>query len=184
MKSNINKNRSVRFVKTNKHKLNNEVRFTQVRLVGFYEDPTLMSSYDAIKLAEENELDLILINENQTPPIVRIEDYKRFLYNLEKAEKEKRKNSIKSVTKEIQLSQEISDNDLNTKIRKGIEFLENNNKVKCVLLLKGRQKALPQRGELVMLKYAQSVDEVGALESMPRLEGSKWIMILKPKKKQ
>ena len=92
MKPNTNRNRNVRVIKTNKHKLNNEVRFPQVRLVGFYDDPTLMSSYEASKLAEENEMDLILINENQDPPIVRIEDYKKFLYDFEKVEKEKKKN--------------------------------------------------------------------------------------------
>jgi translation initiation factor IF-3 len=183
MKPNTNRNRNVRVIKTNKHKLNNEVRFPQVRLVGFYDDPTLMSSYEASKLAEENEMDLILINENQDPPIVRIEDYKKFLYDFEKAEKEKKKNSVKSVTKEIQLSPEISDNDLNTKIKKGIEFLEDNNKIKCVLQLKGRQKATPQRGEVVMLKYAAGVDEVGTPESLPKLDSGKWIMMLKPRKK-
>jgi translation initiation factor IF-3 len=183
MKPNTNRNRNVRVIKTNKHKLNNEVRFPQVRLVGFYDDPILMSSYEASKLAEENEMDLILINENQNPPIVRIEDYKKFLYDFEKAEKEKKKNSVKSVTKEIQLSPEISDNDLNTKIKKGIEFLEDNNKIKCVLQLKGRQKATPQRGEVVMLKYAAGVDEVGTPESLPKLDSGKWIMMLKPRKK-
>lgn len=183
MKPNTNRNRNVRVIKTNKHKLNNEVRYPQVRLVGFYDEPTLMSSYEASKLAEENEMDLILINENQDPPIVRIEDYKKFLYDFEKAEKEKKKNSVKSITKEIQLSPEISDNDLNTKIKKGIEFLEDNNKIKCVLQLKGRQKATPQRGEVVMLKYASGVDEVGTAESLPKLDGGKWIMMLKPRKK-
>jgi translation initiation factor IF-3 len=180
MKPNTNRDRNVRVIKTNKHKLNNEVRFPQVRLVGFYDDPILMSSYEASKLAEENELDLILINENQDPPIVRIEDYKKFLYDTEKAEKEKKKNSVKSITKEIQLSPEISENDLNTKIKKGLEFLEDGNKIKVVLQLKGRQKATPQRGELTMLKFAKSIDENGTLESLPKLEGGRWFMMVKP----
>jgi translation initiation factor IF-3 len=180
MKPNFNRNRNVRVIKTNKHKLNNEVKFPQVRLVGFYDEPTLMSSYDASKLAEAEELDLILINENQDPPIVRIEDYKKFLYHLEKAEKEKKKNSLKSVTKEIQLSPEISDNDLNTKARKGIDFLQHGDKVKCVLQLKGRQKASPERGEITMLKFAGIVSEYGVAESLPKLESGKWLMILKP----
>jgi translation initiation factor IF-3 len=135
-------------------------------------------------LAEAEELDLILINENQDPPIVRIEDYKKFLYNLEKAEKEKKKNSIKSVTKEIQLSPEISDNDLNTKAKKGLEFLEDGNKIKVVLQLKGRQKASPERGELTMLKFARAVESNGTLESFPKLEGGKWLMMVKPLSKK
>lgn len=165
-----------------RHKINGEVRFPEVRLVGFYDEPKLMSSYEASKLAESEELDLILINENQNPPIVRIDDYKKFLYNLERAEKEKKKNSVKSVTKEIQLSPEISDNDLNTKIRKGIEFLQHGDKIKCVLQLKGRQRATPERGELTMLKYANGVEEFGVAESLPKLESGRWLMMLKPRK--
>ncbi len=166
----------------NRHKINGEVRFPQVRLVGFYDEPKLMSSYEASKLAETEELDLILINENQNPPIVRLDDYKKFLYNLEKVEKERKKNSAKSVLKEIQLSPEISDNDLKTKMRKGQEFLEDGNKIKCVLLLKGRKRANPERGEIVMLKFAEGVAEFGIPEQFPKLEGGKWIMLLKPKK--
>ena len=184
MKPTFNRNRNVRVIKTNKHKLNSEVRFPQVRLVGFYDEPTLMSSYDASKLAESEELDLILINENQDPPIVRIEDYKKFLYNLEKAEKEKKKNSVKSIIKEIQLSPEISDNDLNTKAKKGLEFLEDGNKIKVVLQLKGRQKATPERGELTMLKFARAVESNGVLEALPKLEGGKWLMMVKPLSKK
>ena len=85
--------------------------------------------------------------------------------------------------KEIQLSPEISDNDLNTKIRKGKEFLEDGNKIKCVIQLKGRQRANPERGEAVMLRFAQSLQEVGIPENLPKLEGGKWLMIMKTKKK-
>lgn len=165
-----------------KHKINSEIKFPEVRLVGFFDEAQIMSSRDAYKLSTEEELDLILINENQTPPIVRIEDYKKFLYNLEKAEKEKKKNSSKSVIKEIQLSSEISDNDLNTKIKKGLEFLKEGNKVKVVLRLKGREKANPQRGELCMLKYAKGIESKGIPENMPKLENGKWLMIIKPVK--
>lgn len=168
--------------KQRKHKINSEVRFPKVRLLTA-EGSIITSSYEASKIAEENGQDLILINENQNPPIVRIEDYNKFLYDLEKREKEKKKNAVKTVVKEIQLSTEISDNDLNTKCRKAREFLEEGNKVKCVIQLKGRQKATPQRGEIVMLKFAQLLEDVGSAESMPKLEGSRWIMMLKTKKK-
>ncbi len=167
---------------TRKHKTNGEVRFDQVRVIGDGE-PKLMSSYDAYQIALLEGKDLILINESQTPPIVRIEDYNKFLYHLEKSEKEKKKNAVKSITKEVQLSPEISENDLNTKARKGKEFLEDGDKVKCVMMLKGRQKATPQRGEIVMLKFASILDEFGTPESLPKLEGGKWFMLLKPRKK-
>ena len=165
-----------------KHKINGEVRFPQVRVIGD-DEPILMSSHDAFQLAKSQNKDLILINENQTIPIVKIEEYNRFLYKLEKSEKEKKKNSVKSVTKEVQLSPELSDNDIGTKSRKSKEFLEDGNKVKVVLQLKGRQKSTPERGQIVMLKFFTLVQEIGVAESLPKLEGSKWHMMIKPKKK-
>ncbi len=165
-----------------KHKINSEVRFEKVRLVGKGE-PTVMSSYEASQIALSEEKDLILINENQDPPIVIIEDYNKFLYDTEKKEREKKRNATKTIVKEIQLSPEISDNDLNTKIKKGKEFLEDGNKIKCVIQLKGRQRANPERGEAVMLKFAQSLQEYGTPEHLPKLEGGKWLMMVKTKKK-
>lgn len=168
--------------KQRRHKTNSEVRFPKVRLIG-QGDPKVITSYEASQMAKELQLDLILINESQDPPIVKIEDYNKFLYDLEKKEKEKKKNAVKTVVKEIQLSPEISDNDLGTKSRKGREFLEDGNKIKCVIQLKGRQKASPQRGEIVMLKFANLLEDVGVAESLPKLEGSRWIMMMKTKKK-
>jgi len=168
--------------KERKHKINNEVRFQQVRLVG-QGYPQLMSSYDAVKMAESMGMDLILINESQIPPVVRIGDYNKFIYDLEKSEKEKKKNSQKTEMKEIQLSCEIQDNDLQTKAKKGREFLEDNDKIKVVVQLKGRQKAMPMRGEIAILKFADILSDVGIPEAMPKLEGGRWIMMMKPKKK-
>lgn len=171
-----------RFQKERAHKINSEVRFPQVRLVG-QGDPVVMSSYEASKLAESMGKDLILINENQLIPIVRIDNYNKFIYDMEKAEKERKKNLVKNETREIQLSCEIADHDLHTKSRKGEEFLKEGDKVKCVILLKGRQKSMPERGELVMLKFADILAEFGSLEAMPKLEGNRWLMTIKPKKK-
>ena len=94
--------------------------------------------------------------------------------------KEQKKNAIKSELKEIKLSCEISDHDLEIKARKGKEFLLDNDKVKCVIQLKGRQKASPERGELTMLKFARAVESNGSLESFPKLESGKWLMMVKP----
>jgi translation initiation factor IF-3 len=169
-------------VKEKRHKINSEVRFPQVRLIGEGE-PRLMSSYEASKIAEEEGLDLILINEVATPPIVRIEDYNKFIYHLEKQEKEKKKNSTKVETKEVQLSVEIGENDLKTKARKSLEFLQHGDKVKCVLQLKGRQKSMPERGEVVILKMLDMISEIGEPESMPKLENGRWIVMIRPKRK-
>ena len=163
------------------HKINSEVRFPQVRVIGDGE-PKIMTSYEASQIAQSEGKDLILINESQNPPIVKIENYNRYLYEIEKANKEKRKNSIKSQIKEIQLSPDIAENDLNTKARKGKEFLLDGDKLKIVMQLKGRQKGSPERGEITMLKFASILEKEGVAESMPKLEGGKWFMMMKPKK--
>lgn len=170
------------FKKERRHKINSEVRFPEVRVIGDGE-PKIMSSFQASKIAQELGLDLILINESANPPVVRIEDYSKFLYNLEKQEKERKKNSQTQQIKEIQLSPDIADNDLNVKVKKSIEFLTRGDKVKVVLQLKGRQKQMPERGELTILKLITSLEEWGDPEYLPKLESSKWIAVLKPKKK-
>ena len=179
----MHKNHRIPPKKENKHKINSEVRFSQVRVIGDIGQGKVMSSYEAIKLAQENEKDLILINENGEPPVVRIEDYGKFLYELEKKEKESRKNQKRTELKEISLSATIADHDLGVKSKKAIEFLKDGNKVKLTLLLKGRQHNMSQQGQIVLLKFATLVEEIGIPENLPKLEGSKWSMILKPKKK-
>lgn len=170
-----------KFEKKRAHKINEEIRFLEVRLIG--EESKIISSREAFNLAQNSDMDLILINENANPPVVRIDDYNKFIYKIQKSEKERKKNSTQSVLKEIKLSPEISDNDLNTKARKGEEFLNEGNRIKCSVQLKGRQKASPERGELVMLRFAEMLSELGTPETMPKFEGGKWIMIVKPKKK-
>ncbi len=168
--------------KQRKHKINGEVRFPQVRLVGQGE-PQLLSSFEASKIADSLGLDLILINESQDPPVVRIGDYNKFIYEQEKAEKERKKNSHKTELKEIQLSCDIHENDLITKSKKAKEFLQGGDKVKVVVQLKGRQNAMPERGELVMLKFAEILTDYGIPEALPKLEGNRWNMTIKAKKK-
>ena len=166
-----------------KHKINGEVRFNQVRLIGDGE-PQLMSSLDAYKLAQSLELDLILINEAQSPPIVKIAEYTKFLYEQERAEKERKKTTHKTELKEVQLSVNIAENDMNTMSNRAIKFLEKGDKVKVVLMMKGRQKAQPERGEVTMLSFIQKVSESGSPETMPRLEGNRWIVMIRPKSKK
>ena len=166
-----------------RHKINSEVRFPEVRVIGDLGQGKIMTSFEASKLAQENNKDLILITETGNPPVVKIEDYGKFLYELERKEKESRKNQRKTELKEISLSATIADHDLGVKSKKAIEFLEDGNKVKLTLLLKGRQHNMSQQGQIVLFKFATLVEESGIPESLPKLEGSKWNMILKPKKK-
>jgi translation initiation factor IF-3 len=170
-----------KFQKERKHKINGEVRFPQVRLVGDGE-PILISSFDAYKIAQTEGKDLILINENQTPPIVRIEDYNKFIYDQEKASKLKQKNTQKVELKEIQLSCDIAINDLQTKARKAKEFIEDGDKVRCVVRLKGRQKSMPERGKNVMEKFYEILMDVSQHEEVLKYDGDKWTMTLRQKK--
>jgi translation initiation factor IF-3 len=170
------------FKKERKHKINAEVRFPQVRVIGNY-NGQIMSSFEAAKIAQEEGVDLILINENASPPVVRIEDYGKFLYDLEKREKEAQKNVHKVQMKEISLSLNIADHDLAVKAKKANEFLQNGDKVKLSLLMKGREMNMKDNGQIVLLKFAQLVETSGIPESLPKLEGTRWNMILKPKKK-
>jgi translation initiation factor IF-3 len=167
--------------KERKHKLNSEVRFPLVRLVGIGE-PQVISSYEASKIAMAEGKDLILINENQDPPIVRIEDYNKFIYDLEKAQKLKQKNQQKVELKEIQLSCDIAINDLQTKARKAKEFLEDGDKVRCTIRLRGRQKQMPERGRIVMERFYEILSEVSQFEDVPKYDGDRWSMTLKSKK--
>lgn len=166
-----------------RHKINRQIGCAQVRLVGWFDQPEVIKTIEAIKIAESEGLDLILINENQDPPPAKIEDYKKFIYNIEKLEKEKKKNANKSVIKEIKLSVDIAENDMATKSRKAIEFLKNGDRVKCTLQLKGRQKSSPERGEITMLKFFTMIGEFGISESLPAIQSSTWTMMIKPKKK-
>lgn len=169
-------------IKVRKHKINGEVRFPQVRVTGNF-GGEIMSSYDASKKAQEMGVDLILISENANPPVVRIEDYNKFLYEIEKREKEIKKNQKKVETKELTFSASIADHDLEVKSKKANEFLVSGNKVKCTLSLKGRENSMADRGQIVMLKFATLLEDVGVPESLPKLDGNKWIMVLKPLKK-
>jgi translation initiation factor IF-3 len=170
-----------KFNKERKHKLNGEVRYPQVRVVSEGE-PTVMSSFDAHKLAQSEGKDLILINENQNPPIVKIEDYNKFIYDFEKAQKLKQKSQQKTELKEIQLSCDIAINDLQTKARKAREFIEDGDKVRCVCRLKGRQKSMPERGKSVMEKFCEILFDISQTEEILKYDGDKWQMTLRQRK--
>lgn len=164
----------------NKHKLNNQVRFPKVRVIG-EENGDIMSSYDAFQLAKSQGKDLILITEKANPPVVKIEEYSKFIYDQKQREKKMKKNQKKVEMKEIKLSINIADHDLMVKSKKATEFLKKGNKVKCTLMMKGRENHNKQQGEVVMLRFADVLSEYGVPESLPKLQGNKWQMTLKQK---
>jgi len=166
--------------KNTEHKLNNQVRFPKVRVIGDG-NGEIMSSYDAFQLAKSQDKDLILISEKADPPVVKIEEYSKFIYDQKQHEKKMKKNQKRVELKELKLSVNIAEHDLMVKAKKGEEFLKKGNKIKCTLMMKGRQNQNKQQGEVVMLKFADILSDIGVPEHLPKLQGNKWQMTLKPK---
>lgn len=143
-------------------------------------DSEVMMLYDAKKLADSLNLDIIEINPYQKPPILRIDDYDKWLYKEKKKEKESKQNKVE--LKEVQLSSNIGKHDLEIKARKAKEFVSNGNKVKVVLTMKGRELARREESKRSLYEFILMVEDVAVPESMPRDEGTRSIVILKKKK--
>ena len=161
------------------YRINEQIRAKEVRIVGDEIEPKVYPIFQALKMAEEKELDLVEINGNVNPPIVKVVDYSKYMFELKKALKNKNKKNC--VLKEIQLSTNISSNDLNTKVRKAKEFIEDGNKVKVVLTMKGRELGRREDSKKSLLTFIVEMDEVAVPESLPRDEGNKCTVILKKK---
>jgi len=138
---------------------------------------------EAIKLADEMELDLVEISPKAVPPVCRIVDYKKFLYEQKKKQKELKSKQSKIVIKEIRFGPNTDDHDFDFKLKHARKFLEEGAKVKAYVFFKGRTIVFKERGEILLLKFAQELEEVGLVEQMPKLEGKRMIMMINPKKK-
>jgi translation initiation factor IF-3 len=137
---------------------------------------------EAIRIAEEAGFDLVEISPKAVPPVCRIVDYKKFLYEQKKKQKEIKAKSTKIVVKEIRYGPNTDEHDFNFKLKHAEKFLQEGAKVKAYVFFKGRTILFKEKGEILLLKLAQSLEENGIVESMPKLEGKKMIMILAPKK--
>ncbi len=138
----------------------------------------------ALKLAEEEGLDLVEISPKADPPVCKIIDYKKFLYDQKKKQKEMKAKAQKVVVKEIRFGPNTDDHDFNFKLKHAEKFIEEGAKVKAYVFFKGRSILFKDKGEILLLKLAQSLEEVATVESMPKLEGKRMIMMLAPKKKK
>lgn len=137
---------------------------------------------EAIRIAEEMELDLVEISPTANPPVCKVVDYKKFLYEKKKKQKEIKANSAKIVIKEIRLGPNIDDHDFNFKLKHAMKFLEEGAKVKVDVFFKGRSIIYKEKGEYVLLKFAADLEEYGKVEQLPRLEGKRMIMVIAAKK--
>lgn len=137
---------------------------------------------EALDIAEEQELDLVEISPSANPPVCKVIDYKKFLYELKKKQKEIKAKTAKVVVKEIRLGPHTDDHDFNFKLKHAISFLEDGAKVKVDVFFKGRNIIYKEKGEIILLKFAQELEEYGKVEQLPKLEGKRMIMIVSPKK--
>lgn len=164
------------------YKVNELIRAPVVRVVGENVQIGIYNIKDALRLAEEQELDLVEISPSASPPVCKVVDYKKFLYEKKKKAKEIKANSAKIVVKEIRLGPNIDDHDFNFKMKHAMKFLEDGAKVKVDVFFKGRSIIYKEKGEYILLKFAADLEEFGKVEQLPRLEGKRMIMVIAPKK--
>ncbi|MEZ4936313.1 MAG: translation initiation factor IF-3 [Crocinitomicaceae bacterium] len=165
------------------HRINDRITAQEVRLVMDGEGAEVVSLRVALQRAEEAELDLVEISPNANPPVCKIIDYRKFLYEQKKKQKELKSKQSKVVIKEIRFGPNTDDHDLNFKLNHARKFLIEGAKVKAYVFFKGRTIVFKERGEILLLKFAQELEDVGVLEQMPKLEGKKMIIMINPKKK-
>jgi translation initiation factor IF-3 len=152
-------------------------------LVGEGIEPKIYSLAQALKIAQEQELDLVEISPNAVPPVCKVIDYKKFLYEQKKKQKEQKAKQAKIVVKEIRFGPNTDDHDFNFKLKHAIGFLQEGAKVRAFVLFKGRSIVFRERGEILLLKFAQALEEYGVVEKLPSMEGKKMFILINPKKK-
>jgi translation initiation factor IF-3 len=153
-----------------------------VRVVGENIETGIYNIREALRMADEMGLDLVEISPTANPPVCKITDYKKFLYERKKKQKEIKAKSAKIVVKEIRLGPNIDDHDFNFKLKHAMKFLQEGAKVKVDVFFKGRTIIYKEKGEFVLLKFAHELEEYGKVEALPRLEGKRMIMVIAPKK--
>ena len=163
------------------HRTNHMIRVPQVRLVGDNVEVGVYSTQEAIKMAQEQQLDLVEISPNADPPVCKIIDYNKFLYEKKRKEKEMKAKSKTSEVKEIRFTPNTDDHDFDFKAKHAEKFLKEGNKVKAYVQFKGRAIQFKERGELLLLKFAERLNEAGVLEGMPKMEGKRMLAIWAPK---
>ena len=167
------------------HKINHMITAPQVRVVGEnVETPVAVSLKEALAMADEQGLDLVEISPKADPPVCRIVDYSKFLYQQKKKAKELKAKSVKVVIKEIRFGPNTDDHDYNFKLKHAENFLKEGDKVKAYVFFRGRQIVFKDQGEILLLRFATDLEEWGKVEQMPRLEGKRMIMIVAPKPKK
>ncbi|MEO5894030.1 MAG: translation initiation factor IF-3 [Ferruginibacter sp.] len=163
------------------HRTNHMIRVPEVRLVGENIEPGIYPTPDALKMAQDQQLDLVEISPGANPPVCKIIDYNKFLYDEKKKKKEMKAKSKTSEVKEVRFTPNTDDHDFEFKCKHAERFLLDGNKVKAHVQFKGRAIMFKERGELLLLKFADRLKDVGALEGMPKMEGKRMLVMFAPK---
>ncbi|MBR5856264.1 MAG: translation initiation factor IF-3 [Bacteroidales bacterium] len=165
--------------------MNEEIRAAQVRVVGEnVPEQGIYSLAEALKMAVDQELDLVEISPNAEPPVCKIIDYQKFLYQQKKKAKEMKANASKVVINEIRFGPQTDEHDFQFKLKHAKEFLSDGSKVKAYVFFKGRSILFSEQGEKLLLRFAVELEEFGKAEQMPKLEGKRMIMMIAPNKKK
>jgi translation initiation factor IF-3 len=166
------------------HRTNYMIKVPEVRLVGENLEPGIYPTPEALKLSQSLSLDLVEISPGATPPVCKIIDYNKFLYEEKKRKKEMKAKAKTSEVKEIRFTPNTDDHDFEFKVKHAEKFLSDGDKVKAHVQFKGRAIMFKERGELLLLKFADRLKDVGALESLPKMEGKRMLVMFAPKAQQ
>ncbi len=167
----------------NPNLINEQIRAREVRLVGDNLTPGIYSIHEARNIADELGLDLVEISSQVDPPVCKVLDYQKYLYQQKKKQKEIKAKATKVVIKEIRFGPQTDDHDYNFKLKHAMGFLSEGAKVKAYVFFKGRSILFKEQGEVLLLRFANDLEEYGKVEQMPVLEGKRMIIMLSPKKK-
>ncbi len=163
------------------YNVNERIRAPRVRVVGENVEVDVYSREDAIRMAEEQGLDLVEISPKADPPVCKIIDYSKFKYEQKKKQKEIKAKAQKTVIKEIRFGPNTDDHDFDFKLKHAINFLKDGSKVKAYVHFAGRTIVFKERGEVLLLKFAQALEDYGKVEQLPRLEGKRMTLFVAPK---
>ena len=165
----------------NQYRINEQIRVREVRIVGD-SGSTVMPTRDALNMAREQGVDLVEISPHANPPVCRLIDYSKFLYQQKKRAKEMKAKQVKVEVKEIRFGPQTDEHDYQFKLKHAREFLEDGNKVRAYVFFRGRSILFKEQGEVLLLRFANDLEEVGKVEGMPSLEGKKMFLYLAPRK--
>ena len=163
------------------YRVNEQIHAREVRIVGDDTETQVMPIAKALQIAERKGLDLVEISPNAVPPVCRLIDYSKFLYQQKKRQKEMKAKQVKIEVKEVRFGPQTDDHDYNFKLKHAKEFLSEGNKVKAYVFFKGRSILFKEQGEVLLLRFANDLEEYGKVEQMPVLEGKRMILFIAPK---